>query len=631
MGLYALLTRNRDLAMPAQVSRLSRDMRLFPWQASAETTCMDGLVTVGVIFDGEKSANSNSLLCSDGHLTCAVEGVISRYNGEGDIAKFLAGEISYAAAVLAAYRKHGTRFAETLEGHFTAILVDEKSNTLIACSSRTAFTPLYEFVGNDHHFFCSQLGPMAASGVFRAEPNHEAIATILTYGELFERETLISDVSSIEPASIIEISTNINEVRRRRYWDFRNRGPVIEGKTIGQYTNILCDVLRAAAERNSHMQGQVVAGLSGGYDSRLVTGLLAPHLKSMTAWTFGTANAPDLSAAKKVASQLGISEHLLFGVEPEDIPAFAQDFASTVDGCNTTNWAYAQQRKMSLREHADIALNGFGGDAFLGGSMTGGKVRAVKAWLEDRAKFGTSAPAPYIEWNHGPAELARFIGSGNKIKSIAARDRWVNQPKKSLETRALEDFDATMGDVPDWYLAEQWITENRTQRFTLMSIVSDRYFFADYSLFYDYDVLDYCAAIPPHMRRGHRVYIRILKRLLPDIANIVNSNTGLPATTPQAIVTAHKIGSRLRQKLLKKRSSHVADTTSLDGNYWARTSLRSFYEDLVNDQSTRTRPFWNGEAIIRRFNGHQEGTLEFGNALGMIATVELFLRRWVDK
>lgn len=631
MGLYTLLTRNRDKATSESLSRLSRDMQLFPWQATADVACMGGLVTVGVVYDGEKQNSSNSLLRTDGNLTCAIEGVISRYTGDGDAAKYLGGDISYSAAVMAAYEQHGVAFPKYLEGQYSAVLVDETLKKLLVCSSRIAFTPLYEYVGDDEHFFCSQLGPMAASGVFRAEPDHDAIATLIAYGELFEQESLIAGVQAMEPASMVEISATDKKVQRRRYWDFRRSGPIIEGKTAGQYTDILCDVLTAAADRKSKMQGRVVAGLSGGFDSRLVTGLLAPRMTGMTAWTFGTENAPDISAAKEVARRLSITEHWLYGVDPADIPEFAADFATTADGCNSANWAYAHKRKLSLRDHADIALNGFGGDIFLGASMTGGKFKALKAWLEDRARLGRSAPLPYLEWNRGPRELARFIGSGNKIKTATDHEQWVNLPGKSLETRAFEDFDANMGNVPDWYYAEQWISENRAQRFTMMSIVSDRYFFADDSLFYDYDVLDHCATVPAKMRRGHRLYIRILKKLMPDIANVTNSNTGLPATTPQSIVTAHKIGSRLQQKLLRNRSSHVTDTTALDGNHWARTSLRGFYGDLVNDQSTRTRPFWDGEDIVRRFNEHQKGALNFGNELGMIATVELFLRRWVDR
>jgi hypothetical protein len=34
---------------------------------------------------------------------------------------------------------------------------------------------------------------------------------------------------------------------------------------------------------------------------------------------------------------------------------------------------------------------------------------------------------------------------------------------------------------------------------------------------------------------------------------------------------------------------------------------------------------------VRRFDEHQENKIKFGASLGMIANVELFLRRWVDK
>jgi hypothetical protein len=605
-------------------------MQYFPWQTSANIQCFGGSVVLGVVFDKTRMSTPEGLLLAQGQLTCAVDGVVSRYRGDGPVDRYLTGEVAFAAAVLEAYRQHGVRFPEFLEGHYTACIADENANKLLVASSRTAFTPLYNYASRNLHFYCSQLGPMAACGVFAAKPDEDAIATILAYGELFEQETLVEGVASVETASVTEIAVGGEEATSRRYWDFRHHGPVLEGKSIQQYADTLCEVLSAAADRKSRMQGRVTIGLSGGYDSRLVAGLLAPRLKGMTAWTFGAENAADLAIAREISGQLGMNNHRQFGVDAADIADYGTMFASTVDGSVTTNWAFAESRKLSIRESADIALNGFEGDIYLAGSMTGGKYRAVKAWLKDRAKFGKSAPAPYLEWNRGPDELARFIGSGTKIKSIAGAGYWANLPAKTLEERALDDFAATMGNVPDWYHAEQWITEHRAQRYTLMSIISDRHYYADDSIFYDYDVLDYCATVPPRMRRGHRVYIRILRKLMPEIAIIANSNTGLSATTPQSVITTHKIASHLWGKLNKNVAAPITDTTALDANLWARSTLREFYGDLVRSPSLQSRPFWDGTGIARRFDEHQDNKVEFGGPLGMIANVELFLRRWVD-
>jgi asparagine synthetase B (glutamine-hydrolysing) len=531
-------------------------MGLFPWLASESIAFKAGRLTMGVVYDRERK-HPGDVLVRAGDIGCVIDGrIIRARNSAGSKAPSLTSG-SYAEAVIAMYQRYGEDFASVLEGQFTVVLFDARKEKLIICTSRTAFTPLYEYHANDMHLYCSQLGPMAKSGHFDAEPDVDAIGTMLAYGELFEQETLVKHVSAIEPASIQVVSTQDGSMSKHRYWDYRRHGPIAPNKSMREYGDILCDVLSSAADRRTRTDIRAFTSLSGGYDSRLVSGLMAGKIPELGAWTFGMEGDPDLPSAREVASRANLRPHLIYGVFPETIPEYAEDFVSSVDACNTTNWAFAKSRKEDLRKHADIVFNGFGGDAYLGGSMAGGKYRTTKAWIINRAQLRQDAPAPILEWNHGPDEFARFVAFGNKISDTTGRDPWFQAPSCSLQDRAYEEFSQSFGDVPEWYLAEQWLLENRTQRFTLMSIISDRFYFEDDSLFYDYDVLDYCGSVPPRMRRGHRLYIQIIKRLIPNLAPIANSTTGLAATMPPALVTAHKIGSRLLQYSVSHKSSHV--------------------------------------------------------------------------
>jgi len=192
------------------------------------------------------------------------------------------------------------------------------------------------------------------------------------------------------------------------------------------------------------------------------------------------------------------------------------------------------------------------------------------------------------------------------------------------------ELETTMRSVPLEYRAEQWIHENRGRRWTMMGIVSDRHFYGDGCLFYDYDVRDACFAIPPRHRRGHRAYIMVMNRLLPHIASIDYGNTGLPATTPAWKVAAVKAGRKARDRLSFGKRQRFVPTTGTDFNGWARTSLREFYGELIRSESLRGRAFWDGKGIGALFDAHLRGEINCGHELGLVATAELFQRRWID-
>jgi asparagine synthetase B (glutamine-hydrolysing) len=599
--------------------RLAALMTVFPWQRAHYEEVAPGRVFLGVVLRDDAPATRARYWHREDDLSCAVDGYITNTHGDGEVARRLAaGE--YAGAASTAYRKYGYEFPAQLGGQFSVVLHDAARRQVIVGNGRYGFAPLYRHSRHDNHLFASLLGPMAACGLFDPVGSAEEIASFLTFGQSFGRQTIVRECEVLDAATTLLIPLEGGEPTERRHWDFGRIGPRRVDTPLRRQVDDVCDALNAAADRIAQRGGRVVSGLSGGYDSRLVTTLAARRDPALRAWTFGSEDSRDITAARLVCRALGI-DHLTYPIRPDTIPEYAALFVTTTNGAMGVNLGVGLERRQDLRERADLVLNGNAGDAILGGSMLGPRPATLKAWARYRLGRGPRAASPWLERNRTDLDAALYLnakyGHRSRLDGLGA----CVAPDFTESVRA--EFAAAYGQVPMEYRVEQWIFQNRVRRWTILGIQSDRPFYADDSPFYDHAMFETALAIPPALRRGHQAYVGVFKRLVPNVADIVCGNTGLPASTPGWLVTASKISRRVTDR------THPLSTGG-DPDAWVRAELRDFYADLVASPTLLARPWWDGQGVRRLFEAHQRGEGNYAHELGLIAAVEIFARQWLD-
>lgn len=601
-------------------------MAVLPWQRSRVLPARKEGIWLGAIANSSEEPTLRRFAFQSESLSVVTYGRLGAVPSHAGV-DGLVRSGNYAEALGLAYREFGAEFAAHVEGQYAVLLHDGAADRLVAATSRDGFAPLYLARQGEIRLFGSLLGPLAAVGLAHPELDAEAVATFLAYGQVMGRQTIVAGVRALDPATSLIVDLAAGCARGRRYWDFSAVPERRDDWSLERHVDDVCGLVIAATERMMQRPGRYVAGLSGGLDSRLVAGMAARHRADLKAWTFGDPGAADLRVAQQVCARLGL-EHLIFPPRPQAVPETADLFTTTVDGSVSCTYAFSLLRCRELREHADVVLNGYGGDAILGDTLLGPKAANVKAWLRYKAGRGPRVAHPRLEDNRSAEDIARYVesiyGKPSRLTEL------LSSPPPPLWQTVLQSCQAELAAVPPEYRAEQWIHQNRGRRWTMMGIVSDRHFFDDGCLFYDYELIDRCFAIPPRWRRGRRVYSQVLQRLLPQLAEIDYGNTGMPAATPAWRLTAGKIARRLSARL-RGRQPHFIPTTGTDFNGWARTVLRDFYGDLAASASFLSRSYWDGRAVRALFESHMRGEVQAGSELGLAATIELFSRRWIDR
>lgn len=622
-GVFCLIMPAEAADSAAIAQRLASLMTLFPWQRARVIEVDPGRVWLGAIANSSDNSALDALAHRAGSVTAVVEGWFLRSRTEcGAEAPIIAQR--HAEAAILAYKHCGSEFAAALEGQFNAILYDAEAKKVLIGNSRHEHSPLYLREKDSAFAATTSLGPLAACGLFAPSVEPRAAATFLAYGQVYADQSLLEGVTVMNQACILEIPVEGGQVRSTRYWDMGHIAPAPEAMPMRGHVAELADVLRAAGRLVARRPGRYVAGLSGGLDSRLNLSAVAPHLPGLKAWTFGVSGASDLGTAAAICRMVGL-EHLPYIIDPSATPRNVSDFVATVDGCMTAAFAYQLDRARDLRNRADIVLNGHAGEVYVCGRFLDLKEEAWVAWGRGRLRLGSRAPHPHAERNTNLNDILLFVEKKyGQLSGLADLTQPATPPFAEL---ARAEMERLRGSVASHLLAEAWMLENRVRRWTVMGIVSDRHFYADGSIFYDYDFQDRCFATPTHYRRGGRLYLPLLRSLSPALAALPSGNTGLPIGASRMRIIAKRLGSRIRAKDAGGASRVSTGATPAA---WTRGVLRDYYQSLIDDARTRSRPWWDADAIARRWEAHLNGEVDFSHELGLMAALEHFARRWVD-
>jgi asparagine synthase (glutamine-hydrolysing) len=173
------------------------------------------------------------------------------------------------ALVLAAYRRHGEKFAEHLNGDFALALFDIRTRQLFLARDCFGVRPLYYARIGESFIFASEIKAILAHPEFHRVPNEDALAVFLANGSSHDArgETLFSGVYVCPPAHVLTV-TSQNSLPTR-YWSFE-RVRLEPLQSAGEYAEGFRWHFERAVQRRIRSAYPVAVSLSGGLDSSSV-------------------------------------------------------------------------------------------------------------------------------------------------------------------------------------------------------------------------------------------------------------------------------------------------------------------------------------------------------------------------
>ncbi len=619
-GIFGFALRQTNPAASDIAKQLSSDLCLYDWQESKSFEANSNRVFMGVAWNSLEPAARGASYYSSEDVSCVLCGYLTRTRVDCGASSALS-NCEYAEAAAIAYRRFGDDFIEHLEGPFCLVLFDHSSNRLLGATERHGLSPLYRYDGPEGVVFCSMLGPMARSGLFPSTIDTASAATHLIRQQQYYRQSLIKNVFLQDPATIAVFTAEKSECSVKKFWHYGSTIP--RGKTnYAQCIDELCDTMISATDRILKLPGRLFTSLSGGLDSRLMTGLALKRGSELEAWTFGTPDALDMVIAKRICKNYNMPHHTFSG-DSSDILENINAYSTILNGSGPLHNAYGLPRCHTLCNKTERILNGYRGGVILGNILVDLGLKARVSWLKGRFGLGPRTISPNLEDAISHEEMSTYYGSLLPEAYPRVSD-WTVTPEPIIADMIADAISGPLKDTPNEFKLEQWTEEYGGGRhLTLAAILADRHFYADASIFYDYDVRDRCYAIHASDRRNNKAYSEVLNRLLPELASETYANTGVPANYSGLRLWVGKGLYRLNNP---KRGS-----TGVNNKPWLlEPEIRDFFSDLFNSQSFRNRPWWNGKIISGDFQDCLKGANSLYGEFWAAVSLELFARNWLD-
>jgi asparagine synthase (glutamine-hydrolysing) len=482
---------------------------------------------------------------------------------------------------------------------------DPRSQELHLVTDRLGQRPLYVAGHAGGTLVASELKALVAAGL-QPTLDPQAWAELLAFEYPLGESVPLAGVRLVPQASTLTLSRSGPEVLRER-WRYRYE-PRPSGDELALRGD-LEDLLRQAVVRR--LDATTGLALSGGLDSRCLAAVLAEHAPGTPTATYGQVGSEDFVVGARVAERAGLPHRAL----PLAPGYLARGAAETVWlGEGIVRCFHAHHLALRpLRAEAGIRslLIGFAGDVVLRGHE-----------VEPAADLSALARRQYDE-------TALCVGDA------LAREVLAPQFASTLQGRArdsvLRHLAAEEGDLPA-RLRQFSFRHNRMRMLWGTELFADD--IAPRDPFGDADLIDFCRRMPERLRLGGTLQRGYLARF-PALAGLRNPKDGLAPS-----LTGWRRRAATEALRVRRRARRALDDTVVLSSRPNRAGLADYAGELRNGSAgllsilleprTLDRGQIRRAGVTRLVEETLRGRRNHARALGMLLTLELFQRQFVD-
>jgi asparagine synthase (glutamine-hydrolysing) len=292
--------------------------------------------------------------------------------------------------------------------------------------------------------------------------NRAALISFLTFGSVYEPETMVEHVRTLRPGHYLKWKNG--DLQETQYWDLTPRlkssGPCDRAESEQTQAEV-----QAALEQSVCMQtvSDVPVGvfLSGGIDSSVLAGILSKGKSKVSTFSlvFRETDYSEAEYSRMIARQFNTDHHELVVSQQDALSAIpgavhAMD-QPTIDGFNT--FLVSQYTR---RAGIKVALSGLGGDELFGGYASFRTVprmeRFARLWghlpatVRRAAAEALTLTARDTDHNHKLACLVR--GNGNLLhpyflsRMLFTPDQW-NRLVSTVDLEAPRRAEAPLAET----------------------------------------------------------------------------------------------------------------------------------------------------------------------------------------
>lgn len=356
-----------------------------------------------------------------------------------------------------------------LDGYFCAALYDTKAQKLLLISDRYGMRMLYWYCKDGLFAWGSEVKAILALDDVYNTLDQNSYDCFMDLGYMIGEHTWFEYIKLIRPATVLEYDLKSKKICQHHYWKWSEIKQ--SGMSFSEAVDELGKRFIESVRKRFNPDEIIGISLSGGLDSRAIFAAvnhLYPDYRGY-AYTFGIPDCDDIKIAERVvARSMWMHEKFYF----DDKNWFTQRIKKiwNTDGMLNMMHMHGGEFLNKISKNIDINLNGYAGDAILGGSFL------AKTPLNKR-----------IDENNSKA----FYKGLYQLGDICS------------------DFYDINHVEPNIYMS-------RVRRFTNMGTVNSLTDLSQRKPFFDNNVAELVFSLPDEYRVGNRLYSAMLLKYFPE-------------------------------------------------------------------------------------------------------------------
>ena len=527
--------------------------------------------------------------------------------------------------ILHAYEEWGTKCLSRFNGMFAIAIWDNRDKALFLARDRIGEKPLYYYRDHDRFIFASEIKAILTDPTVPRQVNLRGLSNFLAFGHAIAPDTIYQNIFKLLPGHYIVAKGG--HIQIAQYWDVGEEPHMPKSMELkeDEFVERIIRLVDDSVRRRLIADVPLGAFLSGGIDSSLIVALMKQHASNLVK-TFSLGfkiggEYNELPDARRVAAYMGTEHHEL-QVEHLDLVQTLRTLVYHYDepfGDAASFPTYLLSR--FAREHVKVVLAGDGGDELFGG---------YRRYVVDQlAPLYQRLPSPLInDW----------------IPALVDRLPRLRRIKRAVHTLPIAD--------PARRYAE-WLVLFTPE---LQAELLDKKIYAkliDYNPAWQYPY--YYAGLKNSNNNDHlnRLMYVDLKTLLVDgymektdkASMACSLEVRLPLLDYRLVELSFNIPSYYKirgwstKRIFKQAISRLIPPFilrkakhgfSVPTDPWFRGDLKSFTFEVLLDERTRRRGYFNASMVERLWREHTEGSKVWDTHLWLLLNFELWHRIYMD-
>ena len=255
-------------------------------------------------------------------------------------------------------------FLRGIDAIYSAVVYDEPRQLLHLITDRYGLRHLYWAQKGDQIAWASEVKAFTALPWFTPKIQPEALEDFQEFGYLTGNRTWLQGVELLPPATVLTFDLKTRKIESRRYWSWSDIKPLTGKLNEDEIAEELGRLFKRAVAEMAKANVPVGVSLSGGLDSRAVLAAVPFACETVT---FGVEGCDDIRIARVAAEAKKVPNHVVH----LNAANWLENRAAGVwwtDGQTNLMHMHAIASFAAQRSRYQINLNGFLGDAVLGGS-----------------------------------------------------------------------------------------------------------------------------------------------------------------------------------------------------------------------------------------------------------------------